>query len=199
MTALIHLVRHAAHGLLDRTLCGRMAGVRLGAEGQAQAHGLARRFAGEPIAALYTSPLERAIETADPIGERTGRSPEVAEALTEIDLGEWTGRSFDELREDSRWAAWNAARSVNRAPGGESMLEVQARAMGHVERVRAAHPDATAILVSHSDVIKAVLLFALGLPLDAYGRIEVGPASISTLVVGDWGAKVLRINEPVAA
>ena len=79
------------------------------------------------------------------------------------------------------------------------MLEVQARAVRVIEQVRAAHPDTGVVLVSHGDVIKAALLYHLGLPIDAYQRIEVGPASLSVLVVGDWGARVLSLNEATAS
>ena len=199
MTTIVYLVRHAAHALVNSTLCGRMPGVRLGAEGHGQARALAERFASEPVEAVYTSPLERARETAEPIAERLGRTPEPREGIGEIEFGEWTGRRFDDLASEPRWNAWNAARSMNRPPRGESMLEAQVRAVGEIERVRAAHPEGAAVLVSHGDVIKSVLLFALGLPLDACARIEIGPASISTLAIGEGGAKVLRLNEAVRA
>jgi broad specificity phosphatase PhoE len=195
VTTIVHLVRHAAHGLVNSTLCGRMPGVRLGPEGQAQAWSLAGRFSREAIDVVYTSPLERARETAEPLAETIGSPPRVSEALTEIEYGDWTGRSFAELEGDPHWAAWNSARGVNRPPCGESMLEAQARAVGEIERVRGEHVDMTAVLVSHADVIKAVLLHALGLSVDSYHRIEISPASVSTLAIGDWGCKVLRMNE----
>jgi probable phosphoglycerate mutase len=172
-----------------------MPGVRLGPEGQAQARSLAERLGREPIEAIYTSPVERARETAQFLADRSGRRPGIRDAITEIDFGDWTGRSFAELDDDPRWAAWNSARGVNRPPGGESMLQAQARALGEIERVRREYPGAAAVLVSHADVIKAVLLHALGLSVDAYQRIEISPASVSTLAIGDWGCKVLRMNE----
>jgi probable phosphoglycerate mutase len=189
------LVRHAAHELVDRILCGRMPGVSLGEEGRAQARRVAERLARERIAAIHTSPLERAQETAAPIAEGLRLAPEVHEALNEIALGEWAGRSFEDLSQDPRWQSWNSARAMSRPPGGESMLEVQARAVGHLERARAAHPDQAVVLVSHADVIKAALLYFLGMPIDGYRLFDISPASISTLVVGDWGAKVLSMNE----
>jgi broad specificity phosphatase PhoE len=189
------LVRHAAHELVDRVMCGRMPGVSLGEEGRAQARRLADRLAREPIAALHASPLERARETAAPIAERLRLQPEIHEAINEIDMGEWSGRSFDELHGDPRWPSWNNARSVSRPPRGESMLEVQARVVGHLERARAAYRDRAVVLVSHADVIKAALLYCLGMPLDGYRLFDIGPASVSTLVIGDWGAKVLSMNE----
>src|SRR5919112_3640440 len=189
------LVRHASHELVDRVLCGRMPGVKLGEEGRAQARRVATRLARERIAAIHTSPLERARETAAPIAEKLDLKPEVSDAVTEIDVGEWSGRDFASLRDDLHWAAWNSARSVARPPGGETMLEVQARVMGHMERVRGSHPDQGVVLVSHGDVIKAALLYCLGMPVDDYRLFDISPASISTLVIGDWGAKVLSMNE----
>ena len=195
MTTTVLLARHAAHDRLDRVLCGRMPGVSLSGEGRAQAGRLAERLARRHPTALYTSPLDRARETAAPLAARLGLDPRVAEGLAEIDVGDWTGRSFDELRGDPAWTAWNTRRSLARPPGGETMLAVQARAVGWLERARAGHGDETIALVSHADVIKAVLAHYLGLPLDQIGRFEVGPASTSTLVVGDWGAKVQALNE----
>jgi broad specificity phosphatase PhoE len=189
------LVRHAAHELVDRVLCGRMPGVSLGEEGRAQAERVARRLGRERIAAIHTSPLERARETAAPIAEQLDLMPEIHEAINEIDLGEWAGRDFATLMSDPHWASWNAARSVARAPGGETMLEVQARVVGHMERVRGSHPDQGVVLVSHADVIKAALLYCLGMPIEGYRLFDISPASVSTLVIGDWGAKILSMNE----
>lgn len=189
------LVRHAAHELVDRVLCGRMSGVNLGDEGRAQAGRVAARLARERISAIHTSPLERAQQTAAPIAERLNLPPEIHNAIVEIDVGEWAGRDFASLQNDPRWASWNSARSVSRPPGGETLLEVQARVMGHLERVRVEHPNEAVVLVSHADVIKAALLYCLGMPIEGYRLFDISPASISTLAIGDWGAKVLSMNE----
>jgi len=195
VTLVVHLVRHAAHGLLGRVLTGRQPGVSLSAEGRAQAGRLAGRLALEPIRAVQTGPLERARETAAPIAARLNLAPEVAPALNEIDFGAWTGRPFDALDGDPDWARWNATRSLARPPGGETMLEVQARMTAHIEGLRAAYRDAAVALVSHCDVIRATLLHYLGVSTDHYDRIAVDPASLSTIVVGDWGGRVVRLNE----
>ena len=194
MTTLF-LVRHAAHDRVDRVLCGRMPGVRLGPEGRAQAERLAERLARENIGAVQSGPLERTRETAEPVAARLGLGVEVADGLNEIEVGAWTGTPFDELRDDPRWTLWNAARSVTRAPGGETMIEVQARVLAHVEALRARFPDRAVVLVSHADVLKAALAHWLGLSLDSLQRFDVAPASLSTVAVGDWGAKVLSLNE----
>jgi broad specificity phosphatase PhoE len=199
VTTTFLLVRHAAHDRVGTVLCGRMHGVRLGEAGRAQARRLADRLAGDKVASVQSSPIERAMETAEPIALRLGQPVERSDALIEIDFGAWTGTPFAELDRDPRWTAWNNARSVSRPPYGETMLEAQGRIVAAMETLRGLHREQAVVLVSHSDVIKAALLFHLGLPLDAYGRIEIDPASISTLVVGDWGAKLIRLNEVVAA
>ena len=200
MTTTFLLVRHAAHDRVGTILCGRMPGVSLGEVGRAQAQGVSDRLGRETaVAAVQTSPIERARQTAEPIAARLGRAVEENEALTEIDFGAWTGTAFAELERDPRWAAWNGARAVNRPPYGESMMEAQARIVGALEKLRGLHRERSVVLVSHGDVIKAALLYHLGLPLDAYSRFDVDPGSISTLVVGDWGSKLIRLNEVVPA
>jgi probable phosphomutase (TIGR03848 family) len=195
----LFLVRHAAHDLVGKALCGRMPGVKLGGEGRAQAERLATRLSRETVAAVQASPLERARETAEPIARHFGLGVEVADAVNEIDVGAWTGTPFGELRDDPRWRLWNSARSVTRAPGGETMLEVQARTVAHMEALRARFADQAVVIVSHADVIKAALAYCLGLSLDGLQRFDIAPASLSTVVIGDWGAKVLSVNEVAAS
>jgi broad specificity phosphatase PhoE len=190
-----HFVRHGEHDRVDRTLCGRMPGVVLNARGKEQARAAGRHLAALRPLRILTSPLERARGTADIIGEETGCPVENAEALQEIDCGEWTGKAFDELHKDSRWKDWNDARAVTRLPGGEMMIEVQARIARYIESLRRLYESARLILVSHSDVIKAAILFHIGLSLDLFSRIEIAPGSISTLVIGDWGARLVSLNE----
>ncbi|WP_426958726.1 histidine phosphatase family protein [Muricoccus radiodurans] len=199
MATTLFLVRHAAHDRVHHVLCGRMPGVTLGETGRRQAAALGRRLAGEGISAVYTSPLERARETAAPIAARLGLAPRENPGLAEIDFGEWTGQRFDALAGDPRWDRWNTARATSRAPGGESMAEAQARAVAAVEGIGADHPEERVALVSHADVIKAVLASVMGLSLDAHDRFEVSPASVSAIAIWDGGGKVLSMNEVVAA
>jgi probable phosphoglycerate mutase len=193
------LVRHGTHDLLDRVLCGRMPGVSLNAKGREQAEQIGRRLSQERIDLLQSSPLERANETAAPIARHTGAALELVPALNEIQLGEWSGRTFEEIKAEPAWQQWNKARQVARAPGGESMLEAQQRVISHIDHVRARYPDARVVLVSHSDVLRAIILYYLGMSLDEFGRIEISPASVSTLVVEEWGAKILALNEVSAS
>ena len=188
----VHLVRHAAHGVLGHILTGRMAGVRLGDTGRAQAERLAGRLAGMPVTAVQSSPLERTLETAEVIGRRLGLPVEPVDALLEIDFGDWSGRRFDELEPSEHWRRWNHFRSGTRPPGGETIWEVQARILCHIESLP---PDGTVVLVSHSDLIKSILAHYLGMPPDLFLRLEISPASISTVEIGGWGPRILRINE----
>ncbi|MFC0385761.1 histidine phosphatase family protein [Muricoccus vinaceus] len=199
MAATVFLLRHAAHARVSSTLCGRMPGVSLGEQGRQQARALAERLSGEAIEAVYSSPLERARETAGPIAQRLGLSPFVSEAVSEIDFGRWTGRDFAALEGDPDWIRWNAERGTARPPGGESMAEAQARALGGIEAMRAAHPGGRIAVVSHCDVIKAVLAGFLGLSLDGIGRFEILPASVSALALWPGGGKVLSMNETLRA
>nr|WP_245215465.1 histidine phosphatase family protein [Pararoseomonas baculiformis] len=192
-------MRHAAHDRVGSTLCGRMAGVSLGPAGRAQAEALARRLARESLSALYTSPLERARETAAPIAARMGLAPQISPAIQEIDYGDWTGRDFAALDGDAEWAHWNAARGTARVPGGECMAEAQSRAVAEIERLGAAHPGERIAVVSHADVIKAVLARYLGLDLDNLLRFDIAPASVSALALWEGDGKVLCMNETVAA
>jgi probable phosphoglycerate mutase len=195
VTTTVFLVRHGSHDRLDKVLCGRMDGVSLSAAGRREAEALATRLRAESLAAVYASPLARTVETAQPIAAAAGLSPIADEDLTEIDFGDWTGRPFEALRDDPAWPVWNRARSLARPPGGESMLEVQARLKRWLDRVCERHAGERIAAVTHSDVIKALAAHALGFSLDQHDRLEVGPASISVLAGGDWGVKVLSLNE----
>ncbi|HEY1928373.1 MAG TPA: histidine phosphatase family protein [Caulobacteraceae bacterium] len=195
MTTTIFFVRHGAHDRLDRILCGRMAGVTLSETGLDQARRVAERLSREPIAAIYVSPMERARQTAEPLAERLGVDPIVAEDLNEIDFGDWTGVSFEDLRGHPAWEPWIRERSRGRAPGGESMCEAQARVGRWISAARAAHPDAAVAAICHADVIKAAVCDALGLPLDHHHRLEIGPGSISILRLDDRGWRLRSLNE----
>lgn len=193
------LVRHAAHGLLGDILAGRMPGVHLDARGAAQARELARRLSRERISAVHSSPRERAAETAHEIAVAAGLDVTIEPDIDEIDCGEWTGCSFDELRVDPRWKAWNAQRSAARAPAGESMVEVQDRVMHYLDREARNEGECRIVSVTHADVIKAALFGCLGLSLDRMQQVEISPAGLSTVVMGDWGSKVLSMNELVSS
>jgi ribonuclease H / adenosylcobalamin/alpha-ribazole phosphatase len=195
MAAKVHLVRHCAHDEVGRVLSGRCAAAPLTAEGRAHAQWLGGLFArGEPIAAIHASPRLRAQETARAIADRLGLEVETVDALDEIDFGAWTGRSLAELDTDPRWHQWNAARDVAEAPGGETMRAAVDRAVAHVDAVARREWRGAVLCVSHCDVIRGVIAHYLGLGLDRLLAFDVDPGSVSTLVVGDWGGRLLALN-----
>ena len=195
MTTTVFLLRHGSHDRLNRVLCGRMAGVTLSERGREEARAAGRRLAGEDLAAIYASPLERTRETAELVAETLRLPVQLCYDLVEVEYGEWSGQPFDALRADPRWEAWNYARGVSRTPGGESLLEVQLRMRRFVDQARLRHPDQRILAVSHGDPIKAILAHAMGMPLDNLDRLEISPASLSVLVAGDWGMRVFSVNE----
>jgi broad specificity phosphatase PhoE len=189
-----HLLRHGEPAIFGR-LNGRLPGVGLSAKGRAEAAMQAGRLAGEKIEAIYSSPMQRTRETAEILAERLGLSIRYREDVIEIDYGEWTGLTFDQIRRDERWQMWSRSRGIAAIPGGESWRQVQERVVGALFDLQQAHPDGSVAIVSHGDVIKAALLFALGMPPDFYSRIEIAFASLSTIRLDGAGIRVSGLNE----
>lgn len=167
----------------------------LSQEGLEQAEIVADLLAVEPLAAVYSSPRERAYYTAREIADQHELKVEIADGLDEIDFGDWTGLSFDALEGEPGWQRWNEARGSARPPGGESMEEAVSRAVLALDRIAADHRDGIVACVSHCDIIRGVIAHHLGLPLDNLLRFDIDPASVSRLVVGEWGARVASVNE----
>jgi len=195
LTTTILLIRHALHAEVGTVLSGRRPGLALSERGAAQAEQLARRLAGCGLVRVETSPLERARQTAEPIAVAAGLTPQVAPALNEVDFGAWTGRAFSDLAGDPLWQRWNADRAVAQTPGGETMAAAQERAWAHCVRTALALPCTTVAMVSHCDVIRAVLARVLDLSLNRLLSFDLAPASVSRLEVGEHGARVLSIND----
>jgi probable phosphoglycerate mutase len=193
------LTRHAAHRLVNAVLVGRTAGTHLDDSGRQQARRIAEHLAAQRITAVQSSPQPRARETARPIARRAGVPVEIAAAVDEIDVGDWTGRTFAALREDPLWQLWNSSRGSVRPPRGETMRELQARVIRHLYDVASAQPDGRIVMVSHAEVIRAAILHFREIVLDEFWRIQVGAASISTLVITQGGAELTGVNETVAS
>ena len=192
---IFHLLRHGEHSLQGKLVAGRTTGISLSERGRGEAVAAAERLAHADIHAIYASPLERAQETAAIVAQRLQLPVETRDDLNELDFGEWTGLTFDEVRADRRWAPWAAHRSLSMIPGGETMRDVQRRVIETVIELRDLHPEGGVVLVSHGDVIRAALVYLLGMPLDFYGRIEVGTGSISTARITPAGICVTAINQ----
>lgn len=189
------LVRHAHCAPVGWKIAGRATGVPLDAEGVRQAARLGERLRHLPLAAVVSSPLERAARTAAAIARPHGLPVACDEAWIEVDFGEWTGMELAALEHDVRWRRWNHFRGGTRAPGGELMIEVQARAVTALALLAEQHHDAIVAVVSHADVLRAVLAYYLGMSLDHLPRLELAPASVSAIELGEWGARVVLVND----
>jgi len=196
MTYLL-LVRHALTDWVHHRLAGWTPGIPLNAVGREQAAALGQRLAPWPIQAIYTSPIDRAKETADALAGPHHLTPVVLDDLTEVDAGEWTGQDIDVVRQTDLWRAIQTSPKTVRLPGGESLVEVQARMVRAVTQIGQAHGDGLVVAVSHADPIRVVLAHYLGLDLDFFQRLVIDPASVSVLALGKDGeaTRLLRLND----
>jgi probable phosphomutase (TIGR03848 family) len=188
------LIRHATNDWVGEKLAGWTLEVHLNDEGRAQAAALAARLTGVPLAAVYSSPLERTLETARPLAEAHGLAIQVREQLGETRYGDWTGRSLKELHDDKLWPVVQVYPGGMRFPGGESLREVQARLVAELDAIRDAHPDQTVAVVSHSDPIKMAVAYYLGLPLDLFQRLSISPASVTAFAFSRFGPRLICLN-----
>lgn len=189
------LVRHGQTPTTGQILPGRAKGLHLADEGKQQADIAAERI-GElsKIDAVYSSPLERAKETAAPISKACGLRTKVDRGLFECDFGDWTGRKLKDLMKLPEWQTVQRAPSTFRFPGGESFTEMQARMVSTLDRLRAAHPGGTIVCVSHADTIKAAVAHALGTHIDLFQRLVISPASVTAISWHGGGPVVLAVN-----
>ncbi|MCA1577335.1 MAG: histidine phosphatase family protein [Acidobacteria bacterium] len=187
---IFYLVRHASCNGLGEKLWGRREGVCLTENGKAEARQLAERFREVKLNAIYSSPLERARETAEAIARLGGFEVALSDAFNEIDFGNWTGRSFAQLAGDERWRSFNTRRSITSIPGGESFLDVQARVVAELKRLSLEHPDERVAIVSHADVIKAAIGYAKETPIDLLQSIEIAPCSVTVLIADKYEIRV---------
>lgn len=189
------LIRHAPTPETGHKLTGRLPGVDLAEEGRAIAGATAQRLAGFHISAVYSSPIERTWQTAEIVAAEHRLEPHVEEGLIEVDYGRWSGRTLKSLYKLKAWHTVQITPSRMVFPDGEGIGEAQSRAVAACERLAADHARSTIVLVSHSDIIKAVLSHYLGQPLDLFDRIAVDPASVSVIDVPRQGIpRVIAIN-----
>lgn len=185
--ATVALIRHATTAATGKRLGGWTPGVHLDSRGRAQADAVARRCASLPVQAVYSSPLERTVETARPIARAHRQRVRVRRALGEVDYGEWTNLPLAQLRRRSAWQHIQTSPSRVAFPSGESIRNAQLRAVDACEQLVAAHGDATIVVVSHADIIKAVVAYYLAMPLDAFQRLRIDPASVTLLDLPSTG------------
>lgn len=189
-----YLIRHGATDFIGRALSGWTPNVHLNTEGQKQARALADKLAHIRFDQIISSPLERTQETALPLAKQQGLEIKTEWALGEVNFGDWTGKPIVELSSDPHWKQWNTFRSGARIPNGETMSEIQSRTVAAVLKLHQQFPKQTIAAFSHGDVIRAALLYFLGMSLDFVHRLEISPASYSILKLYDEAAQVLAMN-----
>lgn len=188
------LIRHAACDGLGQKLWGRTPGICLNEKGETQAQHLAERFRNIELSAIYSSPLERAMQTATVVAQNMKLDVRTSAAANEIDFGEWTGKTFEELSSDEQWRRFNSHRSMTMIPGGESFLEVQNRIVKEIEELAVQHGKAHIAIVSHADVIRAAVAYFAATPIDMFERFQISPCSVSVVEVDKQSVRLLSVN-----
>src|SRR5262245_5988250 len=194
-STIVLLVRHGLTPTTGVKLPGRAAGLHLSEEGRKQAETAAARIAKiEKVVAIYSSPLERARETAAIIAKARHQAVRIERGLLELDIGKFTGMTLKDAHKTDEWKAIQQHPSGFHFPGGESFTEMQTRITSAIDRIVARHRGHIIVAVSHADPIKAAVAHALGTPLDLFQRIMIGTASISAIAYGRSGPAVLTVN-----
>jgi probable phosphoglycerate mutase len=196
--AYVLLIRHGQNDWVNKNrLAGWIPGVRLNEEGRAQVEKLSQRLSAAPIKAIYSSPLERCMESAVALAQPHALEVVELPAVGEVDYGDWEGKKIKKLaRKKRQWYAVQHYPSRFEFPGGESFRDVQQRAVSAIEQVSERHKEDLVTVVSHADVIKLVLAHYLGMHMDLFQRLAVSPASVSALFLSEAGVvRVLRIND----
>lgn len=189
------LIRHALTAHVGHKLSGWSSGVHLSDEGTKQASRLTERLHDVQIDAIYSSPLDRALETAQPIAKDHKLRVRQREEIGEVKYGELEGKSLRTLAKGKQWSRLQTWPSDVRFPGGESLRETQARAVASIERLRAEHPKQNVAVVSHGDWIRLSVAHYLGVHVDLYRRINVDPASVSAILFFEMMPVVQVVNE----
>jgi probable phosphoglycerate mutase len=193
--AIFLLIRHGQNDMVGEKLAGRLPDVHLNEAGQAQARRLAAETAQLNLQAVYSSPLERARETAEPIARVHDLEVEIAPELIEIDFGDWQGKRLKRLKKDRLWKTVQSMPGSFRFPQGESFMEAQARVTKSLRTLSEKHnKDDWIACVAHSDVIRLAAAYYLGLPLDDFQRLRISTGSVTVMHLHAGEAYFSTIN-----
>lgn len=180
-STLVLLVRHGQTPTTGKILPGRTPGLHLSEQGQSQAAQVAERLAVLPVTAVYSSPMERTVQTAAPTAERFDLPIIEEPGLIEGDFGDWTGAALAELQKLPEWRTVQQRPDTFRFPNGESFKEIRDRMTATLERLRTAHPGGVVVCFSHADPIRIAVSDALGSPLKKFQRVSIAPCSVSAI------------------
>ncbi len=195
---LLLLIRHGENDYVKTSkLAGHLPGIHLNERGQKQAEALGEALKDIPIKAVYSSPLERAMETAAPIANAHKLEMVTEPDLMDTNVGSWQGKSLKILRRTKLWSVVQNAPSRFRFPDGESFVESQVRYVNVLEQIIKQHnkPQDIVAVVFHADPIKLVVAYFLGMPLDHFQRLSCDTGSLTALYVGSTGANLLKLNQ----
>jgi len=192
----LFLIRHGENEWVETgKLAGRTPGVHLNEKGHQQSAELAERLANQPISAIYSSPLVRCVETAQPLSQQLDIPIREESGVLEVDYGDWRGGELKELSKKPDWQLVQMYPSGFRFPGGETLREVQSRVVGTIERIRTEHAGEAVALFAHGDILRTTLAWYLGAPLDLFQRIVISTASVSVIGFHHFGPRILLVNE----
>jgi broad specificity phosphatase PhoE len=184
---------------MNRVLLGRTVDEPLDLRGEGQARALAMRLLRIPNLIVESSPRRRARHTAGIIAAVRETVVRIVPQMDDIDFGSWSGRSFDALALDPHWMRWNQYRAVTRTPAGDSMRNAQERAIAHFRKLQQTVDDSTVAIVTHAEVIRAVVLLAQQAPIEEYSRLDISPASLTMLNFDGAQLRLDSLNERAAA
>jgi probable phosphomutase (TIGR03848 family) len=189
------LIRHGENDMVGKKLAGRLPDVHLNEKGKAQVCKLAAELADLPIKAVYASPLERAVETAEPIADLHHLEVQILSELLEIDFGQWEGKRLSRLKRGRLWKIVQGSPAAFRFPDGESFAEAQGRvAAGLTSLSEKYGANDLVVCAAHSDVIRLAVAYFLGLHLGHFQRIRIAPASVTVLYLNGDQAYFGPIN-----
>jgi probable phosphoglycerate mutase len=189
------LVRHAVTAQTGPKLSGRLPGIDLSDKGVEQAEATAARLAVIHVDAIFASPIERTMQTARHIAEHHDLDVQELHGVIEADYGDWTGGEIKDLAKTDEWRVVQVAPSRARFPNGESLREMQARTVGALDDLVAAHPNETVVVVSHADPIKSAIAHFTGMHLDLFQRVHVSPASVTVFDFHTYGVMMVKCND----
>jgi len=189
------LIRHGENDyLVKNRMPGRISGIHLNGRGHERAAELARTLSRLPIKAIYSSPLERAVETAEPLAQSLGLGIQLRPDLTDTDVGDWAGRSWKALGRTRLWKVIQQTPSQFQFPGGETFVQAQERVVRALDAIASAHADELIAVVFHADPIKLAVAHYLGLPLDNFQRLTAHTGSVTILKMDGAAIKLLALN-----
>lgn len=196
--AIVLLVRHAENDYVkEGRLAGRIPEVHLNEKGREQGERLAHSFQHVPFEAVYSSPLERAMETAYYITKERKLNIQQEQALNEIDFGDLQGEKISNLRKTNLWKKMRQTPSLIRFPNGETFFEAQQRAVQFIDMLREQwNKTQTVVCVTHADIIKLIVIYFLGLPLDSFRRIDIGTATITAFYIDKHDFRLMTLASP---